>query len=132
MYKVLQYSPNSRFSVFSAQHSSRRNFHFRPSQWYKAQGPLQQFPWGAGRVSSPPPEPWSGWSQFLAISGLGYLANTGEGPGGPWHLLTPPDTSWHILGHPGTLWDTLAPPWTMLEILEPAPTWKILCSKKMD
>ena len=60
MYKVLQYSPNSRFSAFSVQHSSRENIHFKPSQGYKAQGPLQQFPGAAGGVSSPPPEPWGG------------------------------------------------------------------------
>ena len=99
MYKVLQYSPNSRFSV---QHSSRENIHFRPSQGYKAQGPLQQSP-GQQEVSSPPPEPWGGWSQFLAIFGLGYLVGPGEGPGDP-------GISWHLLGHSGMLLDHAGDP----------------------
>ena len=118
MYKVLQYSPNSRFSVFSVQHSSRENIHFRPSQGYKAQGPLQQFPGqqeeSPALLLSPGVAGHSSWP-FLAW--------------GTWLAL---GKVLGILACPGTSWGTLAPSWTMLEILEPAPTWKILCSKKMD
>ena len=35
--------------------------------------------WAAGTVSSPLPEPWGGWSQFLANLAIGYLGYPGEG-----------------------------------------------------
>ena len=107
MYKVLQYSPNSRFSVFSVKHSSRENIHFRPSQKNKAQGPLQQFPGQqeespalllSPRVACHSSWPFLAWGTWLVL---------GKVLGKVLGVLAPPGMSWHVLGHPGTLWDTL-------------------------
>ena len=107
MYKVLQYSPNNRLSVFSVQHSSRENVNFRPSQRYKAQGPLQQSP---GQHKEPP--------ALLLSPGVAGHWSWPMWPWGTWFTqgmvlgsLAPPGMSWHILIHPGTLWDLSGPSW---------------------
>ena len=104
MYKVLQYSPNSRFSVFSVHNNSRENIHFTPSQRHKALLPLQQFhgqqeespalllsPGVAGHSSWP----FLAWGTWLALGKvLGILAH----PGTSWDILGPCWRSWSL--HP--------------------------------